>query len=271
MKNKYFKNFIGTSADLYIYGAIVDEKTADFWTGEMSKTDIDTMEFKDELDDLKGITDLNIYINSAGGSVFASSTMVSMLNRFKETTGAKIHGYVDGLCASASTYLLMVADDVNFYKNSIMMIHKPMSFAWGNANELQKEINTLDTLENNLMIPMYMSKAKVSEEKIKELINDETWFSANQKDKNFIGNYFEVNLLDESKEAVACVSKNLFRNYKNVPKELIDTNVENVVEEVVEKVIEEIIEEEPKQQEKVVEIQNIDYSYFDNKLKNIKK
>jgi hypothetical protein len=99
-----------------------------------------------------------------------------------------------------------------------------------------------------------MNKSKVNEEEIKNLINNETWFSANEKDKNFIGNYFEVNLLDEAKEAVACVSKNLFRNYKNVPKELVNKQVEV----------------EPKQQE-VVEPQNIDYSYFENKLKLIKK
>ena len=253
---KYFKNITNTSADLYFYGTIVDEKEADFWTGEISKTDVDTMELKDELDKLNGITDLNIYINSPGGSVFASSTMVSMLNRFKENTGAKIHSFVDGLCASAATYLLMIADDVNFYKNSMMMIHKPMSFAWGNANELQKEIDTLNTLEDNVMIPMYMNKSKVSEEEIKQLINDETWFSANSKDKNYIGNFFEVNLLDETKEAVACVSENLFKNYRNVPEAYKNMFQKNQV---------------PKQQKNVVENQNIDYSYFDNKLKNIKK
>lgn len=267
MKHKYLKNITSTSADFYVYGTIVDEKTADWWTGEISKTDVDTMQFKEELDNLKGITDLNIFINSPGGSVFASSTIVSMLNRFKETTGAKIHGFVDGLCASAATYLLMVSDDVNFYKNSMMMIHKPMSMAWGNANELQKEIDTLNNIEDNMMIPMYMSKAKVGEEEIKNLISDETWFNANSKDKNFIGNFFNVNLLDESKEAVACVSKNLFRNFKNVPKELVN---EQVVEEVVEQVIEEIINDEPKQQEDVVINQNIDFSYFDNKLKLVK-
>lgn len=256
MKFKYFKNITNTSADLYFYGTIVDEKEADFWTGEISKTDVDTMELKDELDKLNGITDLNIYINSPGGSVFASSTMCSMLNRFKERTGAKIHSFIDGLCASASTYLLMVADDINIYKNSIMMIHKPMSIAWGNANELQKEIDTLNTLEDNVMIPMYMSKAKVNKEEIKNLINNETWFSANEKDKNFIGNFFAVNLLDETKEVSACVSKELFKNYKHIPETLnkmFHTKQENTIHNNSDV------------------NQNIDYSYFENKLKNIKK
>ena len=260
MKYKYLKNITPTSADLYFYGVIVDEKLT--WAGEeISKTDVDTMELKNELDELNGITDLNIYINSPGGSVFASSTMCSMLQRFRDRTGAKIHSFIDGLCASASTYLLMVADDVNFYKNSMMMIHKPMSIAMGNANDMKKEIDLLDSIENNMMIPMYMNKSKVSEDEIKELINNETWFTADEKDKNFIGDYFTVNLLEETKEAVACVSKNLFKNYKNVPKALANVQVsEQVNEQVV----------EPKQQE-IVENQNIDYSYFENKIKDIKK
>ena len=255
MKSKYFKNITPTSADFYIYGAIVDEKYPDFWTGEESKIDIDPIEFKEELDTINGITDLNIYINSPGGSVFASSTMVSMLNRIKSERNITIHGFIDGLCASAATYLLMVADDINVYKNSIMMIHKPMTYSLGNANDLQKDIDTLNTLENDVMIPMYMNKALVDEEEIKTLIGNETWFNANEKSDKFIANYFKVNLLDTSKEVTAC-SSNLFKNYKNIPTSIIVGN-----------------QEKPKQQEIVEKIESnevIDYSYFDKKISSLK-
>ena len=131
MKYKYLKNLTKTSADFYVYGDIVDDK--DWWTGE---TAVDTNEFKTELDSLTGVTDFNIYINSGGGSVFASSAMVSMLKRFRQNSGAKIHSYIDGLCASAATYLAMVADEINIYKNSVMMIHKPMTCTYGNAKLL---------------------------------------------------------------------------------------------------------------------------------------
>ena len=157
--NKYIKNVGGNEADFYVYGDIVDERYPDYWTGEKSETEVDPMKLKEELDELNGVSDLNVYINSGGGSVFASSTMVSMLKRLKND-GVRIHAFIDGLCASASTYLFMVADDMNIYQNSIMMIHKPMTVTWGNADELQKDINTLNTIENDMMIPMYMSKAK---------------------------------------------------------------------------------------------------------------
>lgn len=218
-KMKYFKNLVNNGADFYVYGEIVDEKEPDFWTGEVSKTAVDTADFKEELDELErnGVTDLNIFINSPGGSVFASSAIASMLKRFKEKNGAKIHSFIDGLCASASTYLAMVADDLNIYKNSIMMIHKPMTISIGNSFELQRDINKLDMIENDMMIPMYMDKAKVSEDEIKFLIGNETWFNGNVANEMFIGNFFNANFLDEEKAVPMNFAKDVFKNYKHVP------------------------------------------------------
>lgn len=258
---KYFKNVSSTSADFYVYGDIVDEKVPDLWTGEISTTEVDTNEMKEELDELqnKGISDFNIYINSPGGSVFASSTIVSMLKRFKQNTNAKIHGFIDGLCASAATYLLMVADDINVYQNSILMIHKPMTYSIGNANDLQKDIDTLNTIENDMMIPMYMNKAKISEDEMKKLVNDETWFNGNKDDDMFIGNFFKVNYLDQAKEVTACVSKDLFKNYKHIPEALKERPKQQKV-----------VENKPKQ-EIVEENQKIDYSSFEDIIKQLKK
>ena len=248
---KYFKNITSTSADFYIYGAIVDEKEADFWTGETSKTEIDINEMKLEIEELKkeNITDFNIYINSPGGSVFASSTIVSLLKRFKQEKGVKIHSYIDGLCASAATYICMIADDVNIYQNSIMMIHKPLSIAYGNSDDFQKEIDTLNTIENNMMIPMYMNKFKKSEDELKNLIKNETWFNGNIFDEYYIGEFFNINYIDETKKAVALTNSNLLKNYKHIPKNIFKEGKEEK-EEVKEK---------------------IDYSFFENKIKNIKE
>ena len=205
-----FKNITSSEADLFIYGEIVQDDI-DWWTGEKDTNLVGLQSFKEELDNIGNVQTLNMYINSPGGDVFTASTMISMLKRVKDK-GTVINAYVDGLSASAASFLMMVADNVNLYKNSTVMIHKPMSWAVGNANDMQKTIDALNKIEESVMIPMYMDKSKVSEEEIQSLIDAESWLSAKDMDK-----YFNVTLLDEEKVAVASISSNLFKNYKNIP------------------------------------------------------
>lgn len=241
MKNKFYeiKNIIpNTSADLYIYGEIVTDDT-NWWTGEKDNNLVGLQSFKEELDNLGSISNLNIFMNTPGGEVFVATTICSMLQRLKDS-GTKIHTYVDGLCASAGTFILMMGDDVNIYENSVVMIHKPINICYGNALDFQKCIDVLNTIENSTMIPLYMKKAKVDEEKVKELINAESWLGAKE-----VNDTFNVNLIKEQKQVAACVS-NLFENYKNVPE-----NLKNMLKKA----------EEPK----------LDYSDFEKRLFNIKK
>ena len=218
MKFYEFKNITSSEADLFIYGEIVSEH--DDWFG--SESDFALTDFKEELDRLGNIKTLNIYINSPGGDVFTASTMISMLKRTKEN-GTTINAYIDGLSASAASFLMMVADNIYLYKNSIVMVHKPMSIAIGNVNDMQQTIDALNKIEDSVMLPMYMDKAKVDEKKVKKLINDETWLNSSQMDE-----YFNVTLLDEEKTAVASISSHLFKNYKNTP-DFIKNSIENDV------------------------------------------
>ena len=249
-----FKNITSSEADLFVYGEIVQEKSVDWWTGEESQTDVGLMDFKEQLDNIGNVQKLNIYINSPGGDVFTASTMISMLQRVKDK-GTTINAYVDGLSASAASFLMMVADNVNLYKNSTVMVHKPMSIAIGNANDMQKTIDALNKIEEAVMMPMYMNKSKVDEKEIKSLIDAETWLSASEMDK-----YFNVTILNEEKTAVASISSNLFKNYKNVPdfiknslenEENTQNNDENCVNS---QENEEIVENKPIQEENSPEI-----------------
>ncbi len=226
MKFYEIKNILETSADIYIYGEICLEKYVDWWTGEESKTDVALMDFKEELDNLgDNISKLNLYINSPGGDVFVASAMISMLERLKNK-GITIDAYVDGIAASAASFLLMVADTVNLYKNSTVMMHKPMCMAYGNSIELQKTIDMLEKIEESTMMPMYMAKAKITEKEVKELIANESWLSAEEMNE-----YFEVNLLTTTNQVAACINRNLFDRYKNVPKNFLENIAENELED----------------------------------------
>ena len=222
MKKFYeFKNITPTNADLFVYGEIVEENQVDWWTGEKSETAVGLMDFKQQLDNIGNVNNLNIYINSPGGDVFTASTMISMLQRIKDR-GTVINAYVDGLSASAASFLMMVANNIYLYKNSTVMVHKPMSIAIGNAFDMQKTIDALDKIEDSVMMPMYMNKAKVTDKEIKKLVDDETWLSATDMLK-----YFDVTILNEEKVAVASIKSNLFKNYKHVPDYFKNTEVKD--------------------------------------------
>ena len=224
------KNITQNSADIYIYGAICLEKERNWWTGEPieSDTDIYLMDFKKALDELGNISLINLYVNSPGGDVFVASTIVSMLRRIKDE-GTKIEVYIDALAASAASFLIMIADNIHVYKNSMLMVHKPMTYGYGNSLDLQKIINMLDQVENSTILPMYMSKTKegITEEEIKTLIANESWLGAKE-----IEQYFNVIVEDEEKSVAAFTSKNIFAKYKNVPEELIK-NIANEAEKAI--------------------------------------
>lgn len=257
-----FKNISSSEADLYVYGEIVQEKSVDWWTGEESETDVGLMEFKEALDSIGNVKKLNLYLNSPGGDVFTASTMVSMLSRLKER-GTVIDAYVDGLSASACSFLMMIADNINLYKNSTVMVHKPMSWAVGNANDMQKTIDALNKIEDSVMMPLYMNKAKVKEEEIRSLINNETWLSASDMDK-----YFNVTLLNTEKVAVASIKSDLFKNYKNTPDFIENMLKTEEKEDFLEENDEKTLKNEIKEQEIKAKLGLIRSSLI---LKNIKK
>lgn len=257
--NKFY-NFISNEDkkhELYLTGAIVSSK----W----DESDVTFKDFRDTVENMEYNSTLDIFINSPGGEVFVCQSIISLLKRTKETKNITINATIDGLGASCASWLPMVADNIYIYQGSILMLHKPLIMTFGNANDMKKEIEVLDKIENSEMIPMYMSKAKegVTEETIRDLLSKESWL-----DYNEIQQYFNVTLLEDNKKIVACVDNNLFKNYQNVPQELLNQTkeVEKLDNEEMEQT--EIIEED---NDKIVETEDNDEVENDEDLENVKK
>lgn len=240
------KNLAENEYSIYVYGDIVDEKQPDIWTGETSENDVDITDFKNAINEIPNGSTLTMYVNSAGGSVFATSTIVSILNRLKDR-GVEINAYIDGVACSCASWLVMVANNINIYKNSVMMVHKPLVMSYGNADDLAHDIEVLNKIEDGVIIPMYETKAKCGKKKIKDMMQNETWLTANE-----ISEYFNVNYIDEAKQVENSNSK-LFNTYKHTPKNLTQANPQ--VEVV----------------DKPVEKENIDYSYYKDKLNKLEE
>lgn len=196
----------GKSADVFIYGEIT--KWAWEELGEVSSTT-----FKNELDSLGDVETIHLYINSPGGSVFEGLAIYNMLQRHE----ARVIVHVDALAASIASVIAMVGDEIRMPKNSMLMIHNAWSYASGNAEQLRKAADDLDRI-NQSTIQTYLQKAsdKLTDEKLKELLDAETWLSADEAFE-----YGLCDIVEESNNAAALVDESLIKQYKNVPQQLL--------------------------------------------------
>ncbi|CZR81981.1 Clp protease ClpP [Clostridioides difficile] len=197
------KNSTETSSELYFYGDIVCDEW-DAWTEE----DQYPLSIKNFLATEQG-KDLNIYINSGGGSVFAGMAIYNMLKRHE---GFKTV-YVDGIAASIASVIALAGDKVVIPENAYFMIHKPWLGLFGayNSDKLIKASQDLDRIEEGIL-NVYKDNLRegIDIEEIKEKLREETWFTGKEA-----SNYFNFEV-DEKKEVAACVS-DYFDKYNKMP------------------------------------------------------
>lgn len=199
------RNQTETKAQLNIYGDIVSDEWSKWSDDDTCPTDIS--EFLKNLD---GVSEIELHINSGGGSVFAGIAIYNMLKRSKAT----VTTYIDGIAASIASVIACAGDRVIIPKNGTFMIHKPTTgyfFESLNADELRKDADTLDHCQKSI-VQTYMERARdgVTEQEINDLVNEETWMSGSEAAEYFD---FEV---EEDVNAAACASE-LFNFYKNTP------------------------------------------------------
>ncbi len=198
-----FKALGDKTAELTLYGEISNET----WWGD----EVTPKQFKEELDSLGEIENLNVFINSPGGDVFAGQAIYSMLKRHP----ANVIVFVDGLAASIASLVAMAGDKVIMPKNAMMMIHSPWTLAIGNAQDFRKVADDLDKIEESIIVA-YESRCSLSRDEIIALLDAETWLSADD--------CLELGFADETEEAkqiAACLTKEMLSRYKNIPKDLI--------------------------------------------------
>lgn len=153
--------------ELMIYGDISDVK---WYEEDVTPKDIDTA-----LKDLTDCKEIDIYINSYGGSVFAGLAIVSMLERCTATKTV----YIDGIAASMGSVIAMAGDKIIMPENALMMIHKPSGCAFGNADDMRKQADMLDKAEDTLC-SLYMKRFNKSETELKDLLKAETWLNSDE-------------------------------------------------------------------------------------------
>ena len=157
----------GTESErsLELYGTIAEESWFD--------DDVTPQMFRDEL--FAGSGPVTVWLNSPGGDCVAASQIYSMLMDYKGDVTIKI----DGIAASAASVIAMAGTKVLMAPTALMMIHNPITMAYGNHDDMQKAIEMLDEVKESI-INAYEIKTNLSRAKLSHLMDTETWMNANK-------------------------------------------------------------------------------------------
>lgn len=150
---------------LFLNGTIAEESWFD--------DDVTPQLFKDEL--MSGSGNITVWINSPGGDCVAAAQIYNMLMDYKGDVTVKI----DGIAASAASVIAMAGTKVLVSPVSMIMIHNPMTAAFGNSDEMQKAIEMLGSVKDSI-INAYEIKTGLSRAKLAHLMDAETWMDANK-------------------------------------------------------------------------------------------
>ena len=154
-----------TERILFLNGTIAEESWFD--------DDVTPQLFKEELN--KGNGNIIVWINSPGGDCIAAAQIYNMLIDYKGDVTVKI----DGIAASAASVIAMAGTKVLMSPVSMLMIHNPMTIAFGNKGEIEKAIAMLDEVKESI-INAYEIKTGLSRAKLSHLMDSETWMDANK-------------------------------------------------------------------------------------------
>ena len=162
--------------ELYIYGD-VEGDGRNWWTDEVIRSETSANTFREDLAAHPDVSQINIYINSYGGSVFEGTAIYNQLKRYP----ARKTVYVDGFACSIASVIAMAGDEVVMPRNALMMVHNMWMGVCGNAAELRKAADDLDKI-NEAGRAAYLQKAgdKLTAEAITQLEDGETWLTAEE-------------------------------------------------------------------------------------------
>ena len=165
--------------DKRFYSLVVNEKTADIdiygdicsWAWEeVGETSAYTLSKK--LAALEDVDTINVNINSYGGEVAEGLAIYNALRRHP----AKVVTRCDGFACSIASVIFMAGEERIINDASLLMIHNAWSRAVGNAEDLRKSADDLDTI-TQASKNAYLSRISIDEEKLTELMDAESWIT----------------------------------------------------------------------------------------------
>lgn len=171
--------------------------------------------FLAELGALPDDAPIDLRLNSPGGSVFDAVAIYNALTRHAGTVTA----WIDGIAASAASYIAMAGDEIVMPENAFLMIHDPSGLVMGTAADMRDMAGALDKMAAS-MTRGYAAKSGKPEEEIAALMAAETWFDANDA--------LELGLATRMAEPVRIAASFDIARFRNAPPSLLQDVAETV-------------------------------------------
>lgn len=152
--------------EIFIYDAI----GSSFWEEGVTDKSV-----RDELKKFRNDEPLTVRINSPGGSVNHAVAIKTMLDQWKGPVNIQI----DGLAASAASFIAMAGQHASIAEGSLLMIHNPWSSGAGDARDFRKMADLLDKLGGSL-VKAYEARTGKSTEELQSMMDEETWLTADE-------------------------------------------------------------------------------------------
>lgn len=165
--------------------------------------------FLAELGALANDAAIDLRLNSPGGSVFDAVAIYNALKRHEGTVTV----WIDGIAASAASYIAMAGDEVVMPENAFLMIHDPAGLVMGSASDMRAMAEALDKVKGSLL-QGYAAKSGRSPEDIAPLMAAETWLDARDA--------LDLGFADRIAEPVRIAARFDVGRFRNAPPELID-------------------------------------------------
>lgn len=154
-------------ATIYIYDIIGE----DYW----SDGGITAKRFLEALSELGEVDTVHLRINSPGGDVFEARTIISAM----QASRARFVAHIDGLAASAASFIAAAADEVEMTKGAFLMVHNAWTLAMGNRHDMLDVATMLEKVDRSIADD-YVAKTGADMETVQGWMDAETWFTAQE-------------------------------------------------------------------------------------------
>lgn len=174
--------------EVYLYGSIGQS-----WWGE----GVSAKQFLDELKKLGNVDEIDLYLNSDGGVVTEAR---AMYNRLVEHQ-ARVTVHIDGIAASAASFLAMAGDEIIIAESAFFMIHNARGVAIGEAKDLRQMADTMDTV-NRTIVDTYAARTGQKRADLQKWMDAETYFTG----KEAVEKGFATSMTANKGQVAACLT-----------------------------------------------------------------